>query len=204
MKKTLTLSILILFLISCSKNLYVGNGGYSDVSLSRNSDEYTIKRIPQITMEGNSIFGIPGFGVNNKNKSKYGMVVRFNGLELGKTPRVMPVLTLIGFAAASTLAVQKLGGTDNNPRSSSYGDYKLKTGVSALIGLPIAGAANNILWNGAALSGLSNQINHQLVSENQDIDVFFNPKYFVDYKLGLFNQKATVTANVMGATLKIK
>lgn len=199
MKKTVILLPLILVLFSCSKNLYVGNGGYSDVSLSRNSDEYTIKRIPQLTMEGSSIFGIPGFGVNNKNKSKYGMVVRFNGLELGKTPRVLPVLTLIGFAAASTYAVQAIGGSDNRT-----GEYKLKTGVSALIGLPIAGATNNILWNGAALSGLSNQINYRLVSENQDIDVFLNPKYYVDYKLGLFTQKATVTANVMGATLKVK
>jgi hypothetical protein len=42
------------------------------------------------------------------------------------------------------------------------------------------------------------------VIKNPDIDVFLNPKYQVEYKLGIFNQKASIKANVTGATLKIK
>ena len=72
------------------------------------------------------------------------------------------------------------------------------------MGIPLAGMTNNFIWNGAALSGLTNQLYYKLADENPDVDVFINPKYKVDYKLGLFSQKATVNANVMGATLKLK
>ena len=78
MKKT-TIYILLAFIAfsttSCSKYLQSGNGGFSDVSLNRNSDEYPIKRLKQIEMDGNAIFGIPGLGAqNNKNKNKSGLI----------------------------------------------------------------------------------------------------------------------------------
>ena len=47
-------------------------------------------------------------------------------------------------------------------------------------------------------------IQQGLADENPDVDIFTNPKYKIDYKLGVFNQKATIRADVMGATLKLK
>jgi hypothetical protein len=34
------------------------------------------------------------------------------------------------------------------------------------------------------------------------VDVFLNPKYTIDYKMGLWKQSATVKAKIMGATIK--
>jgi hypothetical protein len=34
------------------------------------------------------------------------------------------------------------------------------------------------------------------------VDVFLNPKYTIDYKMGLWKQSATVKAKIMGATNK--
>ena len=68
-------SILLLCMImtSCSRFIHSGNGGFSDVSLNRNSDEYTLKRLDPIELSGSSLFGIPGFGTNNKNKKPKNM-----------------------------------------------------------------------------------------------------------------------------------
>jgi hypothetical protein len=73
-----------------------------------------------------------------------------------------------------------------------------------LIGVPVGGMINNLVWSGSATSGLTNQMYYRLVDENPDVDIFTNPKYKIDYKLGVFNQKATIRADVMGATLKLK
>lgn len=191
-----------LLFTSCSQFIRSGNGGYSDVSLNRNSDEYTIKKLNPVELKGSSVFGIPGWGTNNRNKNKSGLIFRFNGVELGKIPRALPLLTLLGATYGYGKLIQKVVGYKEDSRFND--EYKLKFGYAALAGIPFAGMTNNFLWNGAALSGLTNQMYYKLVDENPDVDVFVNPKYKVDYKLGLFSQKATVNAQVMGATLKLK
>jgi hypothetical protein len=217
----LALAFIVFSTSSCSKYLQSGNGGFSDVSLNRTSDEYSIKRLKQIDMDGNAICGIPGIGAkNNKNKNKSGLMFRFNGIEIGRTPRIMPIITMLGFTAAYTVLAQS-AIKNNNVKPYGYGsdakknalfinDYysekfgSLRTGWAVILGLPFAGATNNLLWNGVAASGLTNQVYYRLVDENPDVDVFVNPKYKVDYHPGIFTQKAHVILNATGATLKMK
>jgi hypothetical protein len=228
MKKNVFYTILAFIVFSttsCSKYLQSGNGGFSDVSLNRTSDEYSIKRLKQIDMDGNAICGIPGIGAqNNKNKNKSGLMFRFNGIEIGRTSRIFPIITMLGFTAGYTILAQTAIKNNNvkpypndfngNPTkkntffnnndyySESFG--KLRTGWALILGLPFAGATNNLLWNGVAASGLTNQVYYKLVDENPDVDVFVNPKYKVDYHPGIFTQKAHVILNATGATLKMK
>ncbi len=204
--------VIIISFSSCSQYLQSGNGGFSDVSLNRNSDEYTIKRIKQIEMDGNAICGIPGLGAkNNQNKNKHGLMFRFNGVAIGRTPRILPILSMIGFTYGYGYLAQSVFGrkqeTINFGPGQNYtieGDYKLRNGLQYLIGLPFAGATNNLLWSGVAASGLTNQVYYKLVDENPDVDVFVNPKYKIDYHPGIFTQKARVVLNATGATLKMK
>ena len=208
MKKSafyLILALIVFSTSSCSKYLQSGNGGFSDVSLNRTSDEYSIKRLKQIDMDGNAICGIPGLGAqNNKNKNKSGLMFRFNGIEIGRTPRLLPILTMLGFTYGYGALAQAAIGFQDNYNSKHYGEYKVRSGLQYLIGLPFAGASNNLLWSGVAASGLTNQVYYKLVDENSDIDVFVNPKYKVDYHSGIFTQKAHVILNATGATLKMK
>jgi hypothetical protein len=218
MKKSIfyfALIILSFSLTSCSRYLQSGNGGFSDVSLNRNSDEYTIKRLKEIELDGNAICGIPGLGAqNNRNKNKSGLVFRFNGIEIGRTPRIAPILTMLGFTYAYGKLAQTTFGRKTETITENYGfgsysykitgDYKLRGGIQYVLALPFAGISNNLLWNGIAASGLTNQVYYKLVNENEDVDVFVNPKYKIDYKLGLFTQKAHVKLNATGATLKMK
>lgn len=82
------------------------------------------------------------------------------------------------------------------------GDSKLGTVPSLLLALPIAGAINNFTWSGSAFSGATNELNYRLITDNPNVDVFLNPKYTIDYKMGLWKQSATVKAKIMGATNK--
>lgn len=197
MKKNFGIFVLaaITLLTSCSRQMYTGNGALSDVSLQRNSSEYEIKRLNEIEVSGKSFWGIPSNSYN-ANKNKKGMVVRFNGLELGRTPKILPILTMVGYSFGVGGILQETFGFKDN------GDYKLGTVPSLLLALPIAGAINNFSWSGSAFSGATNELNYRLVTDNPNVDVFLNPKYTIEYKMGFWRQSTNVKAKVMGATIK--
>jgi hypothetical protein len=201
------LCLAIALLTSCNQYIKSGIAGSTDVSLTRNSDEYTIKRLKPIELEGSSLFGIPGFGTNNKNKNKTGMVFKLNGFTIGSVPRILPILSFLSTSVASGLIIQSIAGQKEVQGPNQwYTEYKnrMPTSVGILLGIPVGGMINNLVWSGSATSGLTNQMYYRLVDENPDVDIFTNPKYKIDYKLGVFNQKATIRADVMGATLKLK
>ena len=200
------LLLVVVFSSSCNKQLMTGNGGFSDVSLSRNSSEYQIKRLKTIKVEGSSFWGIPSHK-NNPNKNNRGMIVRFNGLDLGSTPQFLPIVTMVGYSFGLGSLINSAFGQDNGSYNSStytYTSAKDKLGIvpSTLLAIPLAGIINNWTWNGIAVSGTSNELNYQLVTNNPTVDVFFNPKFKIKYNIGWWKQTAVVEADVMGATIK--
>ncbi len=198
MKKIRIFGLFIVILVvasSCSKQLYSGNGALSDMSLTRNSSEYDVKRLNEIEVSGKSFWGIPSNSYRS-NKNKHGMIVRFNGLELGRTPKIIPILTMASYTLGVGNVIQLIGGTKDN------GDYKIGTVPSWLIALPVSGMLNNFTWSGSAFSGATNELNYRLVTDNPNVDVFLNPKYTIDYHIGFWRQTANVKAKVMGATIK--
>ncbi len=219
----LFLGIVMFFSItfsSCSKQLLVSTGATDNKPLLFNN-EYKTKELKSIEVTGSAFWGIPSFEKNNKNNHKHGMLYTFNGVNFSKTKRIFPILTLVGYSILSQQLTQKIFGekkTNNNqydPYDDSYfgkKNYKLSFFPSFLIGLPLAGFMNNITWGNAAFSGASETFYHRLISENQDVDVFFYPKYEVNRKHifsdgGVVNlkylwfQDADLKGTVSGATL---
>lgn len=192
------LLITTLFLTNCSSLQSISNGGFSDVSLNKNSDEYELKRLNEINVEGKAIFGIP-----MKAKKKQGTIFRFNGINLGKANQIGPILTMLVYTAATGFAINEIAGSKfENDGSYSY-EEKDNLGLlpSFAIAIPIAGIINNATWSGSALQNASWNLNSRLVDENPDVDVFLNPKYDIEFTQGVFDQKAKVKAKVMGATI---
>ena len=174
-------------LISCASNQLISNGAYSDISLERNSSEYELSRLNEITSEGSSIFGIP---MDKSVGNDYGMVVRFNGVNVSGIKGILPILNLL----ATTVV---LGPTMSE--ILSLNDLVLGT----VVALPVAGALNNLIWGQiTSTSRAFQRFNRKLVEDNPNVDVFLNPKYQVDQKLALFTSKTKVKGRVMGATLK--
>ena len=207
----LALAVMCSLLVSsCAKSVLITNGARDNKPLIFNN-EYKTSNLEEIVVEGSAFCGIP----TNVNSSthKTGFLFTFNGVELGKTKRILPTLTLVGYSFASQLAVQRAFGkrTGKNTPTYKIGEYKLGFVPSYLIGLPIAGMFNNLTWNNSALSGASATLNYRLASENPNVDLFFYPKYEVSKKnvFGdegvklkyLFVQDATLKARVSGATL---
>ena len=217
MKKTQTLILaFIIFSIltsSCSKELLVTNGAIDHKPLIFNG-EYKTSNLQEIEVQGSAFCGIPSFTKNNKNNHKKALIVTFNGIPLAKTPRILPIMTLVGYSFLSQAMVQYAFGR----KTETIGNKKYKTDEfrlgyvpSYILGLPMAGMLNNFTWNYSCLSGATSTLRYRLASENPNVDVFFYPKYDIKKKnvfsdggvnlRYLFFQDATIKARVSGATL---
>ena len=77
---------------SCSKSLYTSNGARDQRPLLF-ENEYDIQELSEIQSTGKAFWGIP---ISQKRyKRKNGMILYFNGVALTKTPKVLPILTLL-------------------------------------------------------------------------------------------------------------
>lgn len=202
--------LLSLSLYSCSSVSKISNGAYSDLSLNVDSKEYNIKRLNEITKEEKAIFGIPvGKKVNKSN----GIVVRFNGVAISSGNKLLPTLSMIGLSLAAGYGIHILGGQTTKSELKQFWnngypyemyvntkEHNLNLGVASLIALPIAAVINNQIWN-SALGRAAFQVNSQLLLDNDDIDVFLNPKYEIETTKGLFTQKAKIRLRPMGAKI---
>ena len=197
---------LFVSMCSCSTSSKISNGAYSDISLNRDSKDYTITRLKEINKEEKAIFGIP----TGKSLSKTGgMVVRFNGVNLTASKKIWPILSMVGLSVAIGTAASSLSGLKENEPNYNNGYYytgysdgpNLPYALGILLATPIAGIINNQIWNGA-ISRAAYEANAQLLRDNDDIDVFLNPKYQFETSKGIFTQKAKINFRVMGAKIK--
>lgn len=191
---------LVTSLIGCQSQYGISNGAYSDISLNRDSKEYSIKRLKEANIESKAVFGIP---IDKSVNKKQGLIVRFNGINLTASKRFWPIVSMVGVSLATGMAIQGIAGTKEIDDVNYYdtAENKLSLGVATLIGIPIAGAINNQIWS-SSLSRAAWELNNQLIDQNPEVDVFLNPKYDIDLKHGFWTQKAVIKAKVMGATIK--
>jgi hypothetical protein len=124
---------------------------------------------------------------------------QFNGLPIGKVPRILPIITMLGYSFATTYLFSRLfpmreKNPNYDPRYPYYGDEYFTSynagswAVGGLIGIPIAGVINNLTWSGSSLSGSYSNFKYQLVTNNPNVDLFFYPKYEV-YNKNIFDEK---------------
>lgn len=197
MRKIISITLLISVLFSftgCSSYLQTANGAYSDISLTRDPDGYTVKRLAEVKETGKAFWGIPK---NNKNK-KQGMIFRFNGINLDQANGFWPTLSMIGMSTFGSLTIAGI----INPGWFYYEEYATLL-LSTAITLPITGAINNAIWSNSAYQTAAFNLNSKLLVQNPDVDVFLNPKYEVYKNNGLWSQEAKIKANVMGARIKV-
>lgn len=204
MKKKSSIILLISIIISlnsCNSSAKITNGGYSNLSINLDSENYEISRLEEIEETGGAVFGIP-----TKTNKTSGWVFRFNGIEVNKTNRLIPTLSLIFNTAVISYGVNEIikkpTYTYNMAGVVYNTTYENKYALSLLIGFPIAGAFNNLIFSNTATSVAAFNLNSNLIQKNPEIDVFLNPKYEIEYKQGIWGQEAKIKANVMGAKIK--
>jgi hypothetical protein len=197
--------IIAMSISSCTNQLKVSTGAKDYEPLLFNN-EYSVQDLEPIEVEGSAFWGVPSFSKNNKNQRNSGFLFTFNGVEMGKTKRILPMLTLIGLSAYGGKFISELS---SKKVRTAYGreftytnDPRFNRWQASLLTLPLAGTVNNFLWKNAAFSGASQTLNFRLVDENPRIDVFFYPKYDIVKTQYLWRQKAIVKARVSGAILK--
>jgi hypothetical protein len=205
-----TLLIFSLFISSCSNQVISGSGGYSDVSLNRNSSEYDIKRLKEVEVVGNSFWGIP-YMKNKESKNKSGFIFRFNGVSMFRTPAILPILSLLGTTVWMGVNLEPAFGY-KKITYQGYGNQTISVedknspnvhwAIASVLALPLAGAINNQAFPNIAVSNAMHEMNYQLVHQNPDIDVFSNPKYNITNQRGFWKTEANVKANVLGSRIR--
>lgn len=183
--------------LSCSNKVITNGGGFTDVSLNRNSSEYDIKRIGPVNVSENAFWGIP----QNKiftSRNNLGIVYRFQGYNKLKLPKIIPILSL----AATSLAFGTIIVDSGLLGDISVDDYTKFTLIGSILSLPITGAVNNLMWSNSALNNSFHYLNYKLINENPEIDVFSNPKYIINNRLGFWGQRADVELNLLGSRIR--
>jgi hypothetical protein len=230
MKMKITLVLFAtFFLCSCSRSFLISNGAADNRPLLF-ENEYNLSELKEVEVKGHAFFGVPSFAKNNKNNHTSGMLFYFNGIQLGKTPRILPLVSLISMSLASGALLNAAfsGNNEYNERNYRYnprtGEYKYRSGIgvipAAIISLPLTGMINNLAWSNSAYSGASRTLKYNLIKENPDIDLFFYPKYDIQRKhvysgsditggkpkfelKYLWIQDATIKGRCKGAKLKL-
>lgn len=193
MKKLFFLILVSNLCLSCVVQKSIGNGAFSDLSLNVNSDKYEIKRLKEIQASGNAFWGIP-----EPVDKKQGIVFRFNGIKIPSTGQFLPFISLVG----STFILGNLINSARGFETIFNADFE-DSFSSLLLALPIAGTINNLSFPNSASSVASMNLNRELIENNRDIDVFLNPKYEISFSNGLWNQKANISAKIMGAKILV-
>lgn len=215
----LILFITLICSSGCSKQMLISTGAKDHEPLLFNN-EYKTENLKEIEVKGSALFGIPSFRKNNQNNHSKGFLYTFNGVELGRLPRIIPILTMLGYTFYTGRILQEAFGyretREYDPYSGRYygsggGDYKLPLVPAMILAVPVSGLLNNPTWNNSAYSGAASTFNYRLINENPTVDVFFYPKYDIK-KSNVFSkegvklkylwmQDATLKGRVSGATL---
>ena len=212
MKQYIFLLSLVL-LIGCTSTKYMSSGAKDNKPLLF-EDEYELSKLNEINLEGSAFWGIPlSSELTKEAKNKSGHLFTFNGVNISKSSKILPILSMIGYTFATGVVLNTLAGEKQTQQGYYsyngvlYPNYTYKPRLplvaAIIVGVPIAGALNNLTFSNSALGAAGSALNYKLITENPEIDLFYYPKYTVNNNLSLWKQKATLKANVKGAKLKL-
>lgn len=211
MKNCIILTIL-LSLIGCSSIKYTSNGAQDNRPLLF-EDEYELSELNEIKLDGSAFWGIP-LSSKSPTINQSGFVFTINGLAINKSTKILPILGMIGYTSAIGYGLNILAGNKYVQDGGYYDNYnvfiptytykpRLPLVPAFIISVPIAGTLNNLTFRNSAIHSAGSSLYYKLITENPDIDLFFYPKYTIHNNLSIWGQKATLSANFMGAKLKL-
>ncbi len=204
----------IVSLIGCSSTQYMSNGAKDNKPLLF-EDEYELSKLNEISLEGSAFWGIPlSSELTKEAKNKSGHLFTFNGVNITKSTKLKPIISMLGYTFATGYGLKLLLGTkevrnggyyDGNGAYYPYYESKPRLPLipALIIGIPIAGTLNNLTYSKSALGAAGAALNYKLIIDNPEIDLFYYPKYTINNDVKIWKQKATLKANVMGAKLKL-
>lgn len=188
-------------LVSCAdQQKLVANGARHEHPIHL-GDEYTWEELNPVDVQGRAVFGIPSNGGQGDNFSRTGLIINLDGPGGFRFPKVIPLLTMIAgtFVTASTM--REAGGSEYDFQAGKV-LYKLPYVLSIPLAIPVWGAIQNAAYSGIANTGITGEMQRKLIEDNPDVDLFFNPRYDITYRQGLFSQESAIKANLKGAKMK--
>ena len=211
MKKLIIFIISIVLLGSCNQTKFISNGVTDNKPLIF-EDEYQCKNLKELNLEGSAFWGFPkSTELSKEAKHNSGRIISFNGVRIMGSSKLLPVIGMIAYTAVIGTSLNLIFGTkDIILYSDNFGNtyYESKSRLplfpAMIIGVPLAGALNNLTFSNSALGVAGSGLNYKLISDNPDVDIFYYPKYEISNKVNFWTQKAYLKANVKGAIQFLK
>jgi len=192
----------IVLFSSCSKQRLVANGARHEHPIHL-GDEYSWEELDPVEGEGRAVFGIPFAAEGQARTNASGLIIHFDGPGGFRFPKVIPMLTMIAgsFATAAVFsaAIGQREVFDGNGGVMYRSRLPIVTALP--LAIPVWGGVQNAVFSGISSSGVTGELQLQLIQKNPDVDLFFNPRYDIQYNQGLFTQSSVINARVKGATM---
>ena len=197
MKKLIIFMFSIVLLGSCNQTKFISNGVTDNKPLIF-EDEYQCKNLKEINLEGSAFWGIPKSTELSKDaKHNSGRIISFNGVKIMGSSKLLPVIGMIAYTAVLGTGLNLVFGEKQTAAYIDqfgfiYYEYKARLPLipAMIIGVPLAGALNNLTFSNSALGVAGSGLNYKLITDNPDIDIFYYPKYEISNKINFWNQKA--------------
>jgi len=190
----------VVLLSSCSQQRLVANGARHEHPIHL-GDEYTWQELAPVEVTGKAVFGIPSGIGQIDNVSSTGLIINLDGPGGFRFPKLVPLLTMIAGTFVTGAVIREGGGSEYSFQSGKV-EYKLPWILSLPMAVPIWGGIQNVVYSGIASSGVTGEMERQLIQDNPNVDLFFNPRYDIQYRQGLFSQESQIKARLKGATMK--
>ena len=157
MKKLIVFIFSIVLLGSCNQTKFISNGATDNKPLIF-EDEYQCKNLKEINLEGSAFWGIPKPTELSKDaKHNSGRIISFNGVRIMGSSKLLPVIGMVAYTALIGSSLNLIFGTKttyiNAPGGWDYIEYKQRLPLvpAMIIGIPLAGALNNLTFSNSAL-----------------------------------------------------
>jgi hypothetical protein len=108
---------------------------------------------------------------------------------------------MIAGTMVTAYSMRDAGGQEYNNQSRKM-EYNLPMGLALPLSIPLWGAVQNFVYSGMSNSGVSSELQRRLIVDNPDVDLFFNPRYDIEYKQDIFSQESKIRVQVKGATMR--
>ena len=181
MNKIILITLISFVFTSCYQTRFISNGVKDNKPIIF-EDEYEYKNLNEINLEGKAFWGIPkSTALSKAAKHNSGRIISFNGVRIASSNKVLPILGMLTYTAVVGANLSILFGQKVDYVSFGYTYYKQRLPFipAMILGLPIAGALNNLTFSHSALGVAGSGINYKLIVDNPEIDLFIiqNMKY---------------------------
>ena len=190
MRSALFVVLTAFILIGCRSNVNVRSGAVNVIETQIPEEHLLYTEISEMGIKYSSFFGVQ----NGNQKSKVtesSSILNFNGQNISTGSSNLKPLQIFTFLLnVGAIALPIIAEDDD------------QTLLALGLGIIAGGMINESLWSGFNKKNAIGIANNALISNNRNIDFYFNPNYNINSEKRLFKSNYIIDVNAIGVGIK--